>query len=129
LAAFPQDDGKEHRGPGQGQSLCTFLIDKFAVGRLDEVDAKTGTLLITHESVKSLNWPTMTMEFVASNDAIARTARPGDAITHSPGLRSTNSMSIGLPALTLSASAGFARRFAAPPSGCTRRGHRYRQSA
>jgi Cu/Ag efflux protein CusF len=51
-----------------------------AVGKLDEVDAKTGTLLITHEPVKSLNWPTMTMEFVPSNEAVARAAKPGEAI-------------------------------------------------
>ena len=55
-------------------------ISHSAVGKLDEVDAKSGTLLITHEPVKSLNWPTMTMEFVPSNDAIAKAARPGDAI-------------------------------------------------
>lgn len=51
-----------------------------AVGTLDDVDAKSGTLLITHEPVKSLNWPQMTMEFVPSNEAIAKAAKPGDAI-------------------------------------------------
>jgi len=51
-----------------------------AVGKLDDVDAATGQLLITHEPVKSLNWPAMTMEFVPSNDAVAKGARPGDAI-------------------------------------------------
>jgi Cu(I)/Ag(I) efflux system membrane fusion protein len=50
------------------------------VGTLDDVDAKSGTLLITHEPVKSLDWPRMTMEFVPSNDAIAKSAKPGDAI-------------------------------------------------
>lgn len=51
-----------------------------AVGRLDDVDAKDGTMIITHEPVKSLNWPTMTMEFVPSNEAVAKSAQPGDAI-------------------------------------------------
>jgi RND family efflux transporter MFP subunit len=55
-------------------------VSHSAVGTLDDVDAKAGTLLITHEPVKSLNWPQMTMEFVPSNDAIAKAARPGDAI-------------------------------------------------
>jgi Cu(I)/Ag(I) efflux system membrane fusion protein len=55
-------------------------VSHTAVGTLDDVDAKAGTLLITHEPVKSLNWPTMTMEFVPSNDAIAKAAKPGDAI-------------------------------------------------
>jgi len=51
-----------------------------AVGRLDDVDGKSGALLITHEPVASLNWPTMTMEFVPANDAVARVAQPGEAI-------------------------------------------------
>ncbi|HRD96875.1 MAG TPA: efflux RND transporter periplasmic adaptor subunit, partial [Rubrivivax sp.] len=55
-------------------------VSHTAVGKLDEIDAKTGTLLITHEPVKSLNWPTMTMEFVPSNEAVAKAAKPGEAI-------------------------------------------------
>jgi RND family efflux transporter MFP subunit len=55
-------------------------VSHTAVGTLDDVDARAGTLLITHEPVKSLNWPTMTMEFVPSNDAIAKAAKPGEAI-------------------------------------------------
>jgi|GEM_PF-425151 len=51
-----------------------------AVGTLDEVDARAGTLLITHEPVKSLNWPTMTMEFVPANSAVAQAVQPGAAI-------------------------------------------------
>ena len=51
-----------------------------AVGTLDDVDGKSGVLLITHEPVASLNWPTMTMEFVPANEAVARAARPGEAI-------------------------------------------------
>jgi len=48
-----------------------------AIGRVDEVDAKTGALTITHDPVASLNWPKMTMEFIAANDAIAKSAKPG----------------------------------------------------
>jgi Cu(I)/Ag(I) efflux system membrane fusion protein len=51
-----------------------------AVGRVDDVDAKTGTLTISHEPVASLNWPKMTMEFVAANDAIAKSAKAGASI-------------------------------------------------
>jgi Cu(I)/Ag(I) efflux system membrane fusion protein len=50
------------------------------VGTLDDVDVEAGTLLITHEPVASLNWPTMTMEFIPSNDAVASAAESGDAI-------------------------------------------------
>jgi Cu(I)/Ag(I) efflux system membrane fusion protein len=51
-----------------------------ATGRLDDVDTKTGMLLITHEPITSLKWPRMTMEFVAANDAVAKSAKPGTAI-------------------------------------------------
>ncbi len=51
-----------------------------AVGTLDDIDAKTGVLLITHEPVPSLNWPRMTMEFVPANESLAKGLRPGAAI-------------------------------------------------
>ena len=51
-----------------------------ALGTLDDIDITTGTLLITHEPVASLNWPAMTMEFVPSDEAVAKAAQPGDAI-------------------------------------------------
>jgi Cu(I)/Ag(I) efflux system membrane fusion protein len=51
-----------------------------AMGTLEDVDAKTGELLIAHEPVKSLNWPAMTMGFTAANDAVARGIKPGTSI-------------------------------------------------
>ena len=58
----------------------TTKVTHSAVGTLDEVDAKTGTLLITHEPVESLKWPRMTMEFVPANESLARKLKPGSAI-------------------------------------------------
>ena len=51
-----------------------------AAGTLDDIDARTGMLLITHEPVESLKWPKMTMEFVPANEAIAKKFKPGAAI-------------------------------------------------
>jgi Cu(I)/Ag(I) efflux system membrane fusion protein len=51
-----------------------------AVGTLDQVDAKSGTLLITHEPVASLKWPKMTMEFVPANESLLKKLKPGTAI-------------------------------------------------
>lgn len=61
-----------------------------ATGTLDDVDAKTGLLLITHEPVESLKWPRMTMEFVPANDAVAQALKPGapirfDFVERKPG--------------------------------------------
>ncbi len=58
----------------------TTKVTHSAVGTLDEVDAKTGTLLITHEPVESLKWPRMTMEFVPANESLAKKLAPGAAI-------------------------------------------------
>jgi Cu(I)/Ag(I) efflux system membrane fusion protein len=51
-----------------------------AVGTLDELDARTGRMVISHEPVPSLNWPRMTMEFAAANEAVARAVKPGEPI-------------------------------------------------
>jgi Cu(I)/Ag(I) efflux system membrane fusion protein len=61
-----------------------------AAGTLDDVDAKTGMLLITHEPIESLKWPRMTMEFVPANDAVAQAVKPGapirfDFVERKPG--------------------------------------------
>jgi alkanesulfonate monooxygenase SsuD/methylene tetrahydromethanopterin reductase-like flavin-dependent oxidoreductase (luciferase family)/Cu/Ag efflux protein CusF len=53
-----------------------------AVGTLDDVDAKSGLLLITHEPVESLKWPRMTMEFVPANESLAKQLRPGAPISN-----------------------------------------------
>jgi Cu(I)/Ag(I) efflux system membrane fusion protein len=49
-------------------------------GRLDDVDATTGALTITHDPIPSLKWPKMTMEFAAANAAVARAAKPGTPV-------------------------------------------------
>jgi len=51
-----------------------------AVGTLDAVDAKAGTVTVTHEPVASLKWPAMTMEFVPANKGLVADVKPGTAI-------------------------------------------------
>jgi RND family efflux transporter MFP subunit len=63
-----------------GDAMKAGKVTHSAVGTLDEIDAAGGKLLITHEPVKSLNWPTMTMEFVPANSAIGQSLKPGAAI-------------------------------------------------
>jgi len=52
-----------------------------AVGTIDEIDAKTGTVSVTHGPVASLNWPAMTMEFAAANEALLKGLKPGAEIS------------------------------------------------
>ncbi|MBW7903081.1 MAG: efflux RND transporter periplasmic adaptor subunit [Rhodocyclaceae bacterium] len=51
-----------------------------AEGRVDDIDAAAGTLMLHHEPVPSLNWPAMTMEFKAANPALLQGLAPGAAI-------------------------------------------------
>jgi Cu(I)/Ag(I) efflux system membrane fusion protein len=68
----------------------TAKVTHSAIGTLDDVDAKTGMLLITHEPVESLKWPRMTMEFVPANESLAKKLKPGapirfDFVERKPG--------------------------------------------
>lgn len=51
-----------------------------AEGTVDNVDAKTGMVSISHGPVPSLKWPAMTMEFKAANDALLKALKPGSAV-------------------------------------------------
>jgi membrane fusion protein, copper/silver efflux system len=51
-----------------------------AIGTLDAIDARAGTVMVTHEPVASLKWPAMTMEFVPANPSLVAGLKPGVAI-------------------------------------------------
>lgn len=53
------------------------------VGKLDAIDAKAGTVTITHEPIADLKWPGMTMDFALANAALVGKLKPGDAIAFS----------------------------------------------
>lgn len=46
-------------------------------GTIDGIDAKAGTLSISHGPIASLKWPAMTMEFKAANAAQLAALKPG----------------------------------------------------
>jgi Cu(I)/Ag(I) efflux system membrane fusion protein len=48
-----------------------------AEGTVEEVDAKAGTVSLSHGPVASLKWPAMTMEFKVANAALLKTLKPG----------------------------------------------------
>ena len=48
-----------------------------AEGTVDSVDAKAGTVSLSHGPVASLKWPAMTMEFKAANAALLQGLKPG----------------------------------------------------
>jgi len=51
-----------------------------ATGTLDAVDAKTGSVTVTHGPVPSLKWPGMTMDFMLANPSLTDNIKPGSAV-------------------------------------------------
>ncbi|OWW19922.1 efflux RND transporter periplasmic adaptor subunit [Noviherbaspirillum denitrificans] len=51
-----------------------------AEGTIDEIDASTGTVSISHGPIDSLKWPAMTMDFKVANRALLTNMKPGTPI-------------------------------------------------
>ena len=51
-----------------------------ATGTLDAVDAKAGSVTVTHGPVASLKWPAMTMDFMLANSGLIGTLKPGATV-------------------------------------------------
>jgi Cu/Ag efflux protein CusF len=55
-------------------------VGHHAEGTVKAIDAKAGTVSITHGPVASLKWPGMTMDFTPANTALFAGVKPGAAI-------------------------------------------------
>lgn len=69
-----------HGATASSDKPAVAKVGNKAEGKVEEVDAKAGTVSITHGPVASLNWPGMTMEFKPANEAIMKQLKPGAAI-------------------------------------------------
>jgi Cu(I)/Ag(I) efflux system membrane fusion protein len=61
--------------PGEAAKAVTHQ----GVGTLDAVNAN-GTVMVSHEPVASLKWPSMTMDFALANSSLVASVKPGAAI-------------------------------------------------
>jgi len=59
---------------------ATKTVSHQATGTLDAVDAKAGSVTVTHGPVPSLKWPGMTMDFMLANPSLTEKLKPGSAI-------------------------------------------------
>ncbi|MBI5936701.1 MAG: efflux RND transporter periplasmic adaptor subunit [Betaproteobacteria bacterium] len=50
-------------------------------GVVETIDAKVGTVTLSHGPIASLNWPPMTMDFVLANPALAAKLKPGARVS------------------------------------------------
>lgn len=70
-----------HGGAAPSDKPVAAKVGNKAEGKVEEVDAKAGTVSISHGPVASLNWPGMTMEFKPANEAIMKQLKPGAAVS------------------------------------------------
>jgi Cu(I)/Ag(I) efflux system membrane fusion protein len=62
------------------QEQATAAAGHRGEGAVDGVDAKGGTVSISHGPIASLKWPAMTMEFKLANEALLKGLKPGAAV-------------------------------------------------
>jgi Cu/Ag efflux protein CusF len=70
LAADEQD------APGDAQKT-TSTATHAGRGKVISVDIQAGTVKLTHDPIKSLKWPKMTMDFKAHDAAMLKDLKPG----------------------------------------------------
>ncbi|MBI5920310.1 MAG: efflux RND transporter periplasmic adaptor subunit [Betaproteobacteria bacterium] len=58
-------------------------IEHRAEGKLEAIDAKAGTVTISHGPVASLKWPGMTMDFILANSGQLGNLKPGASVAFS----------------------------------------------
>ena len=75
LVALPTQAAPAGTSPSQTQATASE-----GIGVVDEVDAAKGIVTISHEPIKSLNWPAMTMDFVVKDKKILAKLSKGKKI-------------------------------------------------
>ena len=67
-------------GSGTGPQAKAPGVGHLGQGTLDAIDAKGGTVKITHGPMPTLKWPGMTMDFMLANSSLAANVKPGAAV-------------------------------------------------
>lgn len=71
----------EHDAPGgANKTTSTAAATHNGHGKVVSVDNQAGTVKLTHDPIKSLKWPKMTMDFKAHDPALLRDLKPGTQV-------------------------------------------------
>jgi len=71
----------EHDAPGDAnKTTSTAAATHNGHGKVVSVDNQAGTVKLTHDPIKSLNWPKMTMDFKAHDPTLLRDFKPGTQV-------------------------------------------------
>jgi Cu/Ag efflux protein CusF len=81
MTAFPTLAADEHATHGEGDKAEARTEATHAGhGKVISVDEQAGTLKLSHDPIKSLNWPKMTMDFKAHDPAMLKDLKPGTQV-------------------------------------------------
>lgn len=81
VAALPAMAADEQKPHGDGHKMESGSEAMHAGrGKVVSVDAVAGTVKLTHDPIKSLKWPKMTMDFKAHDPAMLKDLKPGAVV-------------------------------------------------
>jgi Cu/Ag efflux protein CusF len=72
MAADEQDAHGDHH-----KAETTATATHAGHGKVNSVDLKAGTINLSHDAIKSLKWPEMTMDFKVHDPALVKDLKPG----------------------------------------------------
>lgn len=75
MGADQQDAHGDHHKPE-----ATAAATHAGRGKVNSVDIDAGTINLTHDAIKSLKWPKMTMDFKAHDPALLKDLKPGEQV-------------------------------------------------
>ncbi len=78
MTAFPALAADEHGAHSDGpKAESSAEATHSGHGKVVSVDGQAGTVKLTHDPIKSLKWPKMTMDFQAHDAAMLKDIKPG----------------------------------------------------
>jgi Cu(I)/Ag(I) efflux system periplasmic protein CusF len=80
LAAPAWAQMKDHSGHGAQDSAKKQTQSHKGTGVVKSLDAAKGTVMLAHDPIASLRWPSMTMKFIAKDRKMLDKLKPGQKV-------------------------------------------------
>ncbi len=79
-SAMPGMGNMDAGGMGAMSAAASATQGFMAHGTINSVNAAAGTVHMTHQAIKALGWPGMTMTFAVRDKSMLAGLKPGDAV-------------------------------------------------
>ncbi len=80
LAGSAYAQMKDHSGHGAPQSAKKEATAHKGTGVVKSLDAEKGTVMLAHDPIASMRWPSMTMKFIAKDKKMLGKLKPGQKV-------------------------------------------------